>query len=337
MKRKWTLFTCMLGMAVLILDSKTALTAANEGVQLCVQTVIPSLFPLIVLTNVLNSELLGAKMGVLSPAAKLLRIPQHAVSIVLAGFCGGYPMGAACISSAVKNGALDRNDGKRMLGFSSNCGPAFVFGMGAHLFPKLWICFLAWGIHVISALIVGMLTSGQSREYAKHSEGSPLTFSQALQKSLRIMCSICGWIVLFRIVIGFADRWVLWFADPAMRAVIAGFLEISNGVCALDEVGNIGSRLTIFCALISFGGICVWMQTSTVCEDIPTTLYFPGKLVQSAISILLCMCLQPIFPHNDRCDYNVLLIVVCTTVCVLYVMLTKKYAKSIGNCPLPVV
>ena len=34
-----------LGMLVLILDSKTALAGAREGIDLCIRTVIPSLFP----------------------------------------------------------------------------------------------------------------------------------------------------------------------------------------------------------------------------------------------------------------------------------------------------
>ena len=74
---------CTLGMAVLILDSKTALTSARDGIQLCLQTVIPSLFPLVVLSGILNGAILGAETKALSPIAKLLRIPQRAVSILM--------------------------------------------------------------------------------------------------------------------------------------------------------------------------------------------------------------------------------------------------------------
>ena len=39
------LSVCALGMIVLILDSKTALSGCREGVTLCLNVVIPSLFP----------------------------------------------------------------------------------------------------------------------------------------------------------------------------------------------------------------------------------------------------------------------------------------------------
>ena len=41
----WTGLTGAAGMLVLILDAKTALAGAKEGIQLCLYTVIPSLFP----------------------------------------------------------------------------------------------------------------------------------------------------------------------------------------------------------------------------------------------------------------------------------------------------
>lgn len=328
---------CILGMAVLILDSKAALASARQGVQLCLQTVIPSLFPLIVLSGMLNGAILGAETKALSPIAKLLHIPQRAISLIMVGFLGGYPMGASCVAAAVKNGAIAKRDGERMLAFCSNCGPAFIFGMGMQLFPRLWICFIAWGIHILSALITGMLTGGYSTQDASSLKASSTSVSRVLQNSVKVMASICGWVTIFRVLIGFADRWVLWAVPPAVRTLIAGILEISNGVCMLGDIKCLGERFVFFCFLISLGGFCVWLQTVTVCEGLDSSLYFPGKLTQGTISVLLSMCAQPLFCYQERCPFGLVPIVLCATVCLIFALWTKKCAKSIGKEQLAVV
>lgn len=325
---------CTLGMAVLILDSKTALISAREGVQLCLQTVIPSLFPLVVLSGILNGAILGAESKVLSPIAKLLHIPQRAVSLLMVGFLGGYPMGASCVAVAVKNGAIAKRDGERMLAFCSNCGPAFIFGMGMQLFPSLWICFIAWGIHILSALITGMLTGGYSTQDASCLKASSTSISHVLQNSVKVMASICGWVVIFRVLIGFAEQWILWATPISVRTMIAGILEISNGVCSLSSIDGLGERLAIFCFLISIGGGCVWLQTVTVCEGLDISLYFPGKLTQGAISVLLSLCVQPLFSTQERCQFGVVSIAICAIVCVIFALWTKKCANSIGKVQL---
>ena len=57
-----------IGMMMLILDSKTALQGAANGIELCFRTLIPSLYPFFVLSILLTSAL-SAKYspGMISP------------------------------------------------------------------------------------------------------------------------------------------------------------------------------------------------------------------------------------------------------------------------------
>ena len=51
-KRKWIVsLAAAAGILVLILDSRTALAGAAQGLSLCLKTVIPSLFPFIFLSG----------------------------------------------------------------------------------------------------------------------------------------------------------------------------------------------------------------------------------------------------------------------------------------------
>ena len=94
MKQKGTAIGCGLAMALLILDTATALSGMREGLQVCLETVIPSLFPFTVASLVLFK----LKVPVLS---------QKAI-IMLLSHLGGYPVGAKLIDTAYKEKEIDK-------------------------------------------------------------------------------------------------------------------------------------------------------------------------------------------------------------------------------------
>ena len=79
-----------LGMLVLILDAKTALSGAAAGVELCIRTVIPSLFPFFFLSVMLTATLVGRALPPLRWLGRLLRLPEGAECIYITGLLGGY-------------------------------------------------------------------------------------------------------------------------------------------------------------------------------------------------------------------------------------------------------
>ena len=120
----------------LIVDSQSALMGAREGLELCIKTVIPSLMPFFFLSVLLTNRLSGKKISMLRPLGRILRLPEGAESIFLIGILGGYPVGAQAISQAAQAGSLDRSNAKRMLGFCSNAGPSFNFGILGRMFSS---------------------------------------------------------------------------------------------------------------------------------------------------------------------------------------------------------
>ena len=111
------------GMLVLILDSGLALEGARDGLTLCIQTVIPSLFPFFVLSSVLLSALSEQDSILIKLLAKKLMIPQRAASLVIPGFLGGYPVGAKCVADLYESRQISKKDAQRLLAFCSNAGP----------------------------------------------------------------------------------------------------------------------------------------------------------------------------------------------------------------------
>ena len=299
-RRFWTGLIGAAGMIVLILDAKTALTGGLEGISLCLNTVVPSLFPFFIFSILLNNTLTGTQLTVFKPVGRLLGIPAGAESLLLLGFLGGYPVGAQCISEAYRSGSIDKQDAERMLGFCSNAGPAFIFGMGCCLFESKRALWALWGIHIISALLVGIVLPRKRQAICRLPKGKQLTISQILSNAVRTIASVCGWVVIFRVLLAFLQKWFIWILGNEEQVFITGFLELANGCYRLSDITTQGGRFVMCAAFLGLGGLCVLMQTVSVTSGLGTGVYFPGKVIQGSFSFLLSGMLQGVLFHPSE-------------------------------------
>lgn len=319
------------GMLILILDAKTAVAGAQAGVELCVRTVIPSLFPFFVLSAVLTASLTGRRVPILGPLGRLLGVPEGAESLLLVGALGGYPVGAQCVALARAAGTISREDGGRMLGFCSNAGPAFLFGMGTAVFGSPAIPAALWAVHLLSTLVVGAILPGKNRNPGRIRPAPPLSFSAAVGQSVKTMAGVCGWVVLFRVLLSFLDRWCLWLLPQAGQAAVYGILELTNGFAALRPLPLPGQKFLLCSAMLGWGGLCVAMQTGSVtaCSDLGLGQYLPGKLLQGCLSVVLSAGVQHLLFSPEQCQRVPVSFLAVLTIPVVLCCLRRKKAVAI--------
>ena len=172
--RKIPLLCAASAMAVLILDSRGSLRFASDAIELCIRTVMPSLFPLFVLSIYLTGNL-GSK------SAK--------AAVITAGFLGGYPVGAQAAAEAYENGQLTKAQADKLLMFCSQAGPAFLFGMVSSQFLGISYAWKLWAIQILGALSVYGIVFRKNEASFSGSPASPLSLTGAMQKALRAMAS----------------------------------------------------------------------------------------------------------------------------------------------------
>lgn len=272
------------GMLALVLDSRTALMGAQAGITLCLKTVVPSLFPFFVVScqvvGFWGAELrLPGFLSGLFPG-----MTDRMPALALPAFLGGYPVGAQAVCQAWRSGSLTKEEAQRLLAFSSNAGPAFLFGMVGRFLPEPWMVWLAWVVHILGAFFAARCLSVPSRpEYTQlvcKGLGDPV------REGVKTMGAVCGWIVLFRTFIAFLDRWVLWAVPPTVRVLIIGLLELSNGCLELSRISNLAVRFLVCTCLLAAGGLCVTVQTASVTRGLSLRYYGLGKVLQTLMSLL---------------------------------------------------
>lgn len=299
--RHWTGIFAALIMLVLILDSKTAISSAKAGVGICLATVIPSLFPFIILSGLITSAFVGNPLKILKPVGRICRIPAGGESLLLIGLIGGYPVGGQCIYRAYRDGQLSKQDAERMLGFCNNAGPAFIFGITAALFDSSAAGWIIWGIQILSAVVVGILLPGYTGGRCTLAAANKQSISGSMEYSVKTMGIICSWIVSAKILIGFLDKWILYPLPIDLAIAIEGLVELSNGCLRLAEISEESIRFTLASTLLSAGGLCVWLQIFSVTGELGKRTYMIGKCLQTVICIgMSAIMSQILYPGENH-------------------------------------
>lgn len=292
--RNISITAAALAMAALILDSAASVQAAAEGVELCLRTVIPSLFPFFVLSVYLTgSEFRGKWLHYLG---RLFRVDAGCEAIVAAGLIGGYPVGAQAAAESYRSGRISREQAQRLLCFCSQAGPAFLFGMASAQFPSAKYGWLLWLNQILSALSVAWLLPEQYAAEKKETSSREVTFHAALRRAISAMANVCAWVILFRVMLAFANRFLLFLLPKWLQALVFGILELTNGCMALNQITDLSLRFLLASVMLNFGGLCVLMQTASAAEGLPMSRYTRGKLLQTVFSVLYGVILSSRFP-----------------------------------------
>ena len=129
---KLTVFGFLLFICVfffLLFPLQTA-KSVSEGLELCLKTVIPSLFPFMVLSGIFTSSVFCEKLSrILGKATRLIfNLSPFCSSVILISAVGGYPLGAFTARRLFEQSEISSADFKKLLLFAVLPSPSFAVG-----------------------------------------------------------------------------------------------------------------------------------------------------------------------------------------------------------------
>lgn len=302
--RQALLLFAVAGAALLFLThSKQASSGAQRGIQICLNVLVPSLFPFMVLgvfvVRAGLSRLLGRILEL--PSKILFHLPGSAAAAVLMSMLGGYPVGARSIAALVKNGDISPRQANRMLCYCVNAGPAFLItavGAGFLRSPQAGLLLLA--SHVSASVLLGVFCGilAHREPLEKKANAAPrVQISQALvdstQDAARSMLVMCCFVVLFAAVLDLAR---LFLPDARTAALFSGFLEVTGGC---SDAAALGAPLWYFALITGWGGLCVHLQILSCTQQWSAELprFFLFRLLHGVLSAAVCFGLCQLWPQ----------------------------------------
>ena len=196
----------------LVLWPGEAMSAMKDGLSLCGNVILPSLFPFFVLSSLVVELGMSRCLGRLfQPVmAPLFRVNGACASAVALGFIGGYPVGARTAIALYESGQCSRTEAERLLAFCNNSNPVFLISvLGVGVFGSVRAGVWLWLIHVLSALLTGLVFRGSGKsasrqELTRHPPFQAVSFAEAftgaVRSSLAGILSVCAFVVFFYVL-----------------------------------------------------------------------------------------------------------------------------------------
>lgn len=299
-----------------------AIAGAKDGLLLCFNVIVPSLFPFFVLSSLvvdlgLAAYLGRAMEGLMRP---LFRVSGSCAAAVALGFIGGYPVGARTALQLYEQGLCSKTEAERLLAFCNNSGPAFILGVvGAGIFGNSRVGLLLYLTHALASLLVGLVFrfyGGSAHKRAPKSRPKPIqtvtipaAFTGAVSRSLQSTLNICAFVVFFAVVLRLLSAYgvlaalaqllsLAGFEAEWARRLVAGLLELSSGVASLQGGTELSGRVSMAAFMLGWAGLSVHCQVLSFLVDsgLSARVYLAGKLCHGLIAAALTYALTRLFP-----------------------------------------
>ena len=303
---------CIVFILSLLLFSNSNITAARNGLNLWAYSVVPSLFPFFIATELLYcTNLISFLEKRCSKFMKILfNLSGEATFPIIMGFISGYPTGAKIINELRINKKISKTEGEHLLTFTNNSGPLFIIGtVGTSIFCNRKIGLLLLITHILGALSVGFIFKFwkpnrkslfiKNKSTFENQVNISTVLVNSVSKSVITILNIGGFIVLFSVIISILENLGIFnilanllskfeISSKSSIGLFSGILELTNGLKNLSIIGtkNLNEIIILSSFLLGFGGLSVAMQVYSCISksDLSIKPYLIGKLLHGLLA-----------------------------------------------------
>ncbi len=326
MKKKIYIAAAFLLLIYMVTNPLDAVAASQTGPLLWFNTIIPTLLPFIIISNLIV-QLDGMKYLTfwMTPLlGRLLHLSRDGCYAVITGFLCGYPMGAKTAADLTRTGRISRAEGNYLLMFCNNVSPMFIISyiisqtLQAPALQSRTLIILYLSPVVCAFLFQPLYRYEEKRIVRPH----PGTISKTTTGTLRepVLCSkkqppagfelidhcimdgfeavvkLGGYIILFSILTRMAA--LLPVSGPVSTFMI-GNIELTNGVQLLAQAGySFSLTYILILAATSFGGLSSMAQTMSMLKNSGLSLgrYIPAKLINAGVTAFITLLSLQLYP-----------------------------------------
>ena len=309
----------------MILQPNVCIRYTISGAKLFFYAVFPSLFPFLVLINIIisydginiYSKLLG------NIICKPLKLPKESTIALIVSVLCGYPLGARYTCDLYQKKIIDTNTFERLLNIASNASPLFVIGtVGVSMMSSSKIGYILLLSNILSCLFMGLIipsknTFGNVINKINNYQKQPntninigITLKNSIEDAIKNSLNIGGFIVVFSVITGIIKDNVMFhivlnklsllvgLSSDFIEGLFLGMLEVTNG-CNFISSSNSSLivKLPILSFLIAFSGLSIISQvySYTYKYNVSIKKYVARKFIQAIISSILSIILYYVF------------------------------------------
>ncbi|MCH5323583.1 MAG: hypothetical protein J1E39_00065 [Eubacterium sp.] len=277
---------------MLISDSKGVSQAVISCIDVCLNSLIPSLFGYMVLCTLLTKSGLGNLifLPIWYIFRRIIKLDSKMFSVFMMSQIGGYPVGVRLISTLISQNKNYSEIAEKCTLFCYNSGPAFVAGMvGITVYGSLEAGIIIFISCLVSNFLLATVMTRRFKPEMSIKKELPdlsvTTVKDSLISTGHALLTVCLSMVLFNTVLELIRYSGVELANgKVINTVLMSVWEITN----ITKSGLL-LPLPIAATLISFGGLCVVFQILTLSDYKLNALRFiAARAAASLLSGIIC-------------------------------------------------
>ncbi|MBE5733437.1 MAG: hypothetical protein E7347_00125 [Clostridiales bacterium] len=302
-------FSLLLTFALMLSFGKSLASAVNDGIILWATCVLPTTFPYLFITAIMNSmQITGALSNKLSPLTKKLFNTGGSTGYAFfLSILSGYPIGSKTVADLKLSGAISPTEAERASAFCSTSSPVFLIAsVGNVMFENAKFGLLLFLTHVLSALLIGFIFSFYKRKEkplatksAVNSQKSQNLLYDSVYSAVISVLVVGGVITIFYLLTEILCSFgVLTPISNALSSIVKdkslaegivyGLFESTKGLKTISLSPISPLTLPVCASICGFGGLSVIAQSIAYLKTakIKTAPFIIAKLTCAVINFL---------------------------------------------------
>lgn len=309
-------FLLLILLIFMLLHPAITVTGASNGLLLWYSSVVPALFPFMVLSSLIVAS--GSLSILMAPVrlvfGPLLGLSAEGCYTLLSGLVCGFPMGAKTCADFLSRGQISLKEGKFLMAVCNHASPMFLLGYVYPLFHgnlPLWKLLAAvYGPALLLALPARLLyrngaptgrkpkmqgiaepqeIPGPNPPSPNQSNPGNLSADEAILASVEVLCRIGGLLILFSIAVEFLRG--ARQLPAGLRLFLMGAMEMTTGIRELAAALPYPYSAAAACASLTFGGLSGIFQTKAALGTLAQKKKAGLSIRQYCVWKLLYACL----------------------------------------------
>lgn len=252
---------------LLFTDRAAAGALCMQALKQWYETMIPALFPMMLISSILVDTGFAQKIGKLlnRTLLRFLRISDSGCYCLLTGFLFGFPMGAKTTADMLAKESLTYKEAEYLLSFNNCLGPMYTLNLIHKLFPAHDVLTLLFGVYGLPLFYGFFLRYTLHRKTDFSTKASSIipthhiplidALYECVPKCGRSILMLGGYMVLFQVSFLTLEH-VLSSINVVTNACYP-LLEITGGFFLLPQE----TPLSWILFYTTFGGACCILQT----------------------------------------------------------------------------
>ncbi len=253
------LFVLIMISLLFIFPDKT-FESVSASWERCTASLLPSLFPMSVLSKQICPYLFFGKSRFSAFLSKLSGFSERELPVFLISLLCGYPIPSVVAKDMADSGALTKEEAQKVIALCNNASPSFlIFFVGQCIFNSQ-----AFGValYLCQALSVAVIAHFKKVSQAEFRGQKALheSLSESVVRSAKSIVVLFGFVIFFSLAGDLAKNVASKLGTPPIFGVIlSGIFESTSGIAGISNL-PFATKLPLICFFASFGGLSVFFQ-----------------------------------------------------------------------------